>query len=433
MFVGALNQTVRKYLVRLAPVVDGREVAIGCSGNFTSEAVFSQFAPLARLHSNDVSFYSCMIGRWITGRPLDFEIVDEGYNWLERFFATETSKLASILVLVDMLEFDKRNHIHRQRMWNLYRESFDDLVDETMGHLNTINFNVASFYEGDVLDHFQRFDGDAVFCCYAPTYAGGYERLYRRMDEIFQWKSPSYEMLNDERRSELLDWMRERHYLWYDDRELPGLCPQMKQRAGRSKDVFLYTNLPCSDALFDDRQPQPLPPFPIAGESFEIRPKSKIWLNQIKTTELGLFKDIYLNKNIDPGRGMWAFAVIIDGLVIGFLEYERHYTAGALYLMSDFPVTTQYIRLSKLITALAIAGETRKLVERLNQNRVYRISTTAFTRRSVSMKYRGILNLLKRGETEDGQPFLNYGAEFNDLSWKQTLARWKQKHLLKTR
>lgn len=433
MFIGALNQTVRKYLARIAPAMDNRDVIVGCSGNFTSEAVLSQFAPGARLYSNDVSFYSCMIGRWATGHPLDFDVIDDGYHWLERFFATGTSRLAAILVLVDMLEFDKRNHLHRQRMWSLYREHFDDLVSETMEHLEIVNLNVTEFYEGDVFEHFKRFDDDAVFCCYAPTYAGGYEQLYKRLDEIVEWDAPRYEMLTAERRNELLAWMQERCYLWYDDRELPGLSPQMKQRAGRSRDVFLYTNIPSATAFFDDRQPHSLPPLPLADDSFEIMPKSKVWLKQIKTTELELFKDVFLSKSITSGQGMWGFAVVIDDRVVGFIEYNRGYVAGQLYLMSDFPVPTRYIRLSKLVTALAIAGETRKLVERLNQNRVYRITTTAFTSRSTSMKYRGVLNLLKRGETEDGQPFLNYGAEFNDLSWKQTLARWKQKHLSKIR
>lgn len=432
MFVGALNQTIRKYLAQIAPVLNAKQVVIGCSGNFTFEAAFSQFAPEAKLHSNDVSFYSCMAGRWLTGQPLEFEIVDDGYKWLEGYFATPTMRLASILVLLDMLEFDKRNNAHCVRMWELYRCKFDDLVRETVEKLSAVNIRLSSFYEGDVFDHFQRFD-DAVFCCYAPTYSGGYERLYKRLDVIVNWEAPHYQMLDDARRDELLDWMRERTFLWYDDRLIPALSPIVRQRAGRKHTVYLYTNLVELPAFFDDRAAKTLPDILLAGENFTIGKKSEVYLERIKTTDLALFKDAFLSKNIEYGQGMWAFVVRIDGQAVGFIEYKRHYTVGMLYLLADFAVHTKYRRMSKLIIALAIAGETKCLLERLNENKVRGISTTAFTNRSVSMKYRGVLNLLKRSITDDGQKFLQYSADFNDLTWTQTLARWKQKHGSKLR
>ena len=86
MFVGAINATVREFLGNVAGVFDGREVVVGCSGNFTIESVIFQHAKPAAIHSNDISFYSCMAGRWLSDQPLEFDIVDPGYSWLGEYY-----------------------------------------------------------------------------------------------------------------------------------------------------------------------------------------------------------------------------------------------------------------------------------------------------------------------------------------------------------
>jgi hypothetical protein len=68
------------------------------------------------------------------------------------------------------------------------------------------------------------------------------------------------------------------------------------------------------------------------------------------------------------------------------------------------------------------------MLEKLNVLRVHTIVTTAFTEKPVSMKYRGVMELIKRGKSEDGKQFLNYQAHFNDLTWKEVLQEWLTKH-----
>jgi hypothetical protein len=182
--------------------------------------------------------------------------------------------------------------------------------------------------------------------------------------------------------------------------------------------------------FFDDSANEGLPKHPLAGSDFEVADQSEIWLTQIKTSDLARFKDAFLSKNIKFGAGMWAFAVIVDGYTVGFLEFSNaNYDHRYVYMMSDFAVPgTRYKRLSKLVVMLAIAAETKRLIERLRVKRTRALATTAFTPRPVSMKYRGVLDLAKRGETADGQKFLNYQGEFNDLSWQDTLKLWQKKH-----
>jgi hypothetical protein len=438
MFIGAINQTVRGFLGSTARALDGKKVIVGCSGNFTSEAVVSQHAKPAEIHSNDVSFYSCMLGRWLTHKPLAFEVADPEFQWLAPYLEDETKKMAAVMVLLDMLEFEKRNNPHRIRMWALYCDSFPALVNKTMGRLATADaqITITSFYEGDVLTHFERFadDPQAVFCCYAPTYAGGYERLYKRLGQIVKWTPPAYEMLDDARRDRLLDWMRARRFLWYDDRRIEGMEPVMEQRGNITKTVYLYSNVFERPALFDQiqqHQARALPDAPLAGKDIKIDLYSTVELRRIKTTDLTAYKDAFLSKAINYAEGMWAFAVLVGGVVVGFIEFKRNSIGGhsEIYMMADFCVSgTPHKRLSKLILMLVKSKDTRALLERVRQLRTTRVVTTAFTDRPVSMKYRGVFDLVKRGQTKDGQKFLNYAAEFNNLTWQETLSEWLTKH-----
>lgn len=440
MFTGAINATVRQFLGNVSDAFDGQQVVIGCSGNFTLESVICAYGKPAAVHSNDVSFYSCMIGQWLTGKSLDFRFSDSRFAWLDEHLQGEddTHKLAAIMVLLDALEWQGQDNPHRIRMWRLYRETFAELVEKTADKLAQVDIKIASFYEGDVQEHFTRFAhcADAVFCCYAPTYAGGYERLYKRLDKIVTWTPPTYPLLTDERRDELLNWMQARRFVWYDDRLIDGLTPVMQARSGNRRMVYLYSNVIGQTAVFRDMAMRPLPELPLADSTLAIRPDSHIVLHRIGTSELAEYKNAYLNKHILFASGKWAFAVVIDGKVVGFLEFGTDPSSAiqlqdmtAMYMMADFPIPhTPYKRLSKLIVMLAVSGETRHVLERLRQYRLASVTTTAFTDKPVSMKYRGVFELAKRGE-KDGKRFLNYRAEYNTLTWQETLQAWMKKNV----
>jgi len=342
MFIGAINSDVRQVLANTARVFNGRRVVVGCSGNFTSEAVISAHAAAAEIHSNDVSLYCCMFGRWLSGRPLDLAVAEPDFAWLEQYLVDDTSRLAAMMVLLDALEFEKQNNAHRVRMWKVYRAEFGRLVSETQERLAKTRIKVTSFFEGDVWDHYQRFAEDkaAVFCCYAPTYTGGYERLYRRLEQVFRWQPPQYELLDDERRAALLAWMQGRDYLWYDDRVIPGVPAVLKQASGRRRAVYLYSNLVQRTAVMQPAAIPGLPDLPLVDSSLEIQDTSRLTLLRIKSAQLAAFKEAFLSKRIDFALGTWPFALLIDGRIAGFVEFERPRwgSTGEVYMMADFDV-----------------------------------------------------------------------------------------------
>ena len=167
-----------------------------------------------------------------------------------------------------------------------------------------------------------------------------------------------------------------------------------------------------------------------------LTPGAKVELLPIKTSDLADYKDQFLARGIDHSPGMWAFAVCVGDSVVGFIEFTRSKFGGnAVYVNSDFAVpNTRYARLSKLMVMLLLSKDVHAFLERKLLMRVTGVMTTAFTERPVSMKYRGVLELVKRGQKkEDGRHFLNYEGTFTDKSAQEVYAEWLNKYGSKAR
>lgn len=83
-----------------------------------------------------------------------------------------------------------------------------------------------------------------------------------------------------------------------------------------------------------------------------------------------------------------------------------------------------------------IGREAKLLAERLCSRRMRVLYTTAFSNNPVSMKYRGLLELVKRGDNKDfdaSDPtsmryVINYRGGLGQWSLDEGLSLWKQKH-----
>ncbi len=99
------------------------------------------------------------------------------------------------------------------------------------------------------------------------------------------------------------------------------------------------------------------------------------------------------------------------------------------YMLSDFPVApTDYDRLAKLVLYAALSAESKALAEQVNRCRIDSLLTTAFTRNAVSMKYRGLFDLVSRKEQADGRNMLNYAAPMGKWTSQEGLEEWKRRH-----
>jgi hypothetical protein len=241
-------------------------------------------------------------------------------------------------------------------------------------------------------------------------------------------------MLSKERKAALLAWVTARKYIWLTDEALPDMPVVMHQQSGRAKTVFVYSNLIHDPALLLPKPLGGLPNWKLANSDTVLTAKTRIRLQKIKTSDLAKFKNAFLAKRVLFAPGMWAFAVLADEDIIGFMEFTRSKFGGNdMYIQCDMPVPgTKYKRLSKLIAMLLITKDTKAILEKLNLGRISGVYTTAFTLNNnpISMKYRGVLEVAKRGKTPQGEAFVNYAAPFSPMSLKGTYNTWLQKNLL---
>ena len=90
-FIGWINAETRKWLGNNGPAFDGRQVYVGCSGNFTVEQLLTRYAPKAQVFGNDVSLSSGVLGAYLSGQ--DFRLIQEDdFRWLEAFWETWNGK-----------------------------------------------------------------------------------------------------------------------------------------------------------------------------------------------------------------------------------------------------------------------------------------------------------------------------------------------------
>ena len=428
MFLGTIDDNVRRYIAGNRAAFNGQEIVVGCSGNFTSEKVLLQEATPAAVHSNDVSLYSLLLADAMLGQASALEIREPEYEWLGEYLfgPSPWTRPAATMLLLRLLKFEKRRTVYARRMWTHYRDRFGDLVAESAAGLAKRAVPISSYYSGDVLEHFQCHGGeDAIFTAYLPFFKGDYEHQYKRLQQIIGWPEPSYPMLDGDRKDKIIRWMTEggRRYLFLLNYPMEGVDPQMVSHKQRNTWVYLYTNTLQRLGLFRRKYGDTSRRFKLVEPSFRFRPDTRIEIVPVSSADIQHYKSLYLARNIDFTQAEQGFACLADGGVFGFIEMSRGKGTTAItfegqryngaqfwYMLSDFPVEPKpHDKVSKLIVMLALTREMRRRLERTNLIRTCGVLTTARTEKPVSMKYRGPMKLLKRGE-KDGEKFLNYIA-----------------------
>lgn len=442
MFLGTIDDNVRRYIAGNRAAFAGQEIVVGCSGNFTSEKVLLQEAQPLAVHSNDVSLYSLLLADAMLGQASELTVREPEYEWLGEYLfgSSPWERPAATMLLLRLLKFEKRKTVYARRMWTHYRDKFGDLVSESAAGLAGRAVTISSYYSGDVLHHFQRHgEKDAIFTAYLPFFKGDYEHQYKRAQQIIGWPEPSYPMLDEDRKAAIIRWMTEpgRRYLFLLNYQLEGVEPQMVSHKQRNTWVYLYANVVERLGLFRRKYGDSGKRFKLIDPSFRFGPHTRVEVVPVSSADIQHYKSLYLARNIDFTAAEQGFACLADGGVFGFIEMsrgkgttaftfeDRHYNGAQFwYMLSDFPVEPKpHDKASKLIVMLALTREMRRRLERTNLIRTCGVLTTARTEKPVSMKYRGPMKLLKRGE-KDGEKYLNYIALWPQVTEQEAYREW---------
>jgi hypothetical protein len=431
VFVGAVPLPAVEQITRAVPFGDWREVFVGCSGSFRFDRAVRDVHPSVRVHSNDISLLSCSLGALATGT--DFPIAfTERLQFIEPLLAGEPfiARVAAVGIALEMAKY-KAGNAYAEAHFGHYRDRFAEFLAPAMARLKTFldGLQVASFHPGDFRAQAERAAaaGGGV-AAFPPTYKSGYERLYRFLDENTAWDRPSYDVWDP---AKLEAWIDELdamgvRYAVLTDHTLDHHEPATVYRGGSNKPVYTFADRAGTSVRRATHRSEPFRYTPLDPEA--LTPNSRVEIISATSGQMNFLKDIYLSKGIAHVSGLANFLVMIDGCLAGGFIYARSkYGGDDIYLLSDFALVPKS-RVSKLIAMLTTSEAVISRMEVKLLQRIESVFTTAFTTRPVSMKYRGVFELVGR---KPG--FLNYASKVRRESPAAIYADWFQRFIANAR
>ncbi len=427
MFVGAINSQVRSILSQFGQSLTGQPVYVGCSGNFTVERVLSKKG-VTDLHSNDVSLYSCAVGSYMAGEPIQVDVADDELSWMAAYMEPGLPTIATLLLCSEVLKHYQRPEPYHCRMWKAYCDRFDSMHGDTLNRVKAAldGVTLSSFWPGDVTEFIERAPEDAPVVCFPPTYKGGYERLYKVMDRVFSWDAPSYTLFDKDRFQALTKLITSRPvWMTLRDQREPDMehCLRgMVQTGLRSRPVYVYSSANSSVLMLPAQRVEAVPLPRLEGETSGV-----LSFCRITQAQLNELRSEYLSPSITPSGAQVSYGVKVGDGLIGALAFSRSSFYGEwcdAYMLTDPAIRpTVYKRLSKLVLAAAVSQEMKVTLEQALNMPVRTVGTTAFTERAVSMKYRGLFDLHSRKEGR-----LNYVARAGQWTLEEGLEWWQENH-----
>lgn len=451
MFHGTIPSGMQKIVKEISDTWDCEEIYVGCSGNFTIERILD--GDKFRIHSNDVTVYSYTLGRYFTKAPIEVSLRDEYKNTELGFFSDymndEADKVATVMLCTKILDgVGKDDNLYYKRMNEANRDQWAAMHRQTKTKHEGNDFQVASYYNGDVIDWIQTLDKSQAFISFPPFYAGDYKNMFAKIEEVFEWDEPEYEELTDERKQLLIDEIQTfKHWLVGFNFRVPELKDKMvgiTKTTNRGVPIYLYGTSDIKRLIMPNQKTQRVN---IERLGMDEDIGENIDIIRLNNEEFQTLRSVYMNRYINPGQASLALGVTVDGKLIGvyafssapsFASYEGKIETPHIYLLSDFPVyPTNYKHIAKLVLYAALSKESKFVAEGLTNRRVRSLVTTAFTNRKVSMKYRGLFELLERKERKidpesmdhDNQKYqLNYASRMGDWTLAEGLAEWKKRY-----
>lgn len=431
-----------------------RDLYIGCSGNLTIErAIYRQGW---KLHSNDVLLYTSAMAAYYAGTPLDYwlsEEAAEAYPWVMEHERDDRERLATLMLLSRLVETLGKTNPYYLRLVEAHRSQWAKMHEKTMRRIDSLDMRLASYTAEDVFTWIDRVPKDAPLVMYPPFFGGDYAHQFSKLDRMFVWPGrPTYEEIQDEHRTALLDKIQDRK-LW-----LMGIHTRLPHLDDKRVAMTQTTNRGVSIHVYSSQAPvriviprQPTAPFMAPHLQRGERLGDKMTLAPLTEAQFSALRSKYMNPHIKPGAASLPIGVLVDGKLIGVFAFsfaptvanwDSYIDGPHVYLLSDFPVSgTSYRHLAKLVLYASTSIEAKALAQRAS-NRLYRaLTTTAFAKNPVSMKYRGVFKLLKRTENEKpaegpidssdayyAQRFeLQYGSPLGLWTLQEGLEIWKQK------
>ena len=337
MFIGSINRHMRAVLEQAAGQWKGLPVYVACSGNFTVERILARCG-VGSIHSNDVSIYSCALGWHLAGAFSDSEdsqavryrVKDqaEEFAWLGEYLQDGLATIATLLLAGEMLKVGpmpgsgKELNPYARRMREAYRRRWPGLHAATAERVKRAlgGLSIASYFAGDCRDFLAGADRDGVCISFPPTYKGGYERLFKKLEAVFGWPASSYRVFGPEDFEQFSAAVRSfRHWMISSDTPQPALEHQhvaTVQTSLLSKPVYMYSDA-APPRLATARQRLGRNPWPPRTDEV-VEP---IQIARIDAATMNAIRSLYLARSITVCDAPRNYAVLSAGRLVGAFSF----------------------------------------------------------------------------------------------------------------
>ena len=437
MFIGSISADARVICENILDTLDRSRVTdiyVGCSGNFTFDRIAA--AKGFRVRSNDVSLYSALIASAARNEPFECRCVND--ELLELFDAWEETPYKPLVEVMFAMRYGayaaRKNDFQRSKAGD-YRAGAAQFYEGTVAKFRkdrTLEFEIAEFYFGDFKEHLDRCgDGGAIFL-YAPTYKGGYEKMFKYVEESFEYRRAEYAVFDPKTAGEYyLDLLRTKQAVIYSDVKYPETAEYFRGEivSPGKHPVYFHSSVRNRRTYYISKDEKPIRRTPeILGPDEELGESPEFSIAAVKVALVNHYKHLFMASKVNYSLGGdFALAFLVGGRVFGFAVF----TAGLgtvdeneiLFLHTDFVVNSKVERLSKLLLYLLRSKDVQRTLSRYYVHRYLGLQTTVYTDKPVSMKYRGPWK--KIGENEGGK--LRYLAYFTDHGMKECYELWKSR------
>ena len=437
MFIGSIDKPSRTICENILNRVDKKkktDVYVGCSGNFTFDRIASSMG--FRVHSNDVSLYSRVIAGIITGDRFYFACKNNELNAIFSQWGDDAkSDLVKIMFAAKYGQFAARKNDFQKTMLDNYIACSVAFYEGTLAKFernNVFDFQIADFFYGDFKEHVGRAGDNSIVFLYAPTYKGGYEKLYCFLNDNFEYERPQYDIFDSKEAGSYYEGiLKSKEACICSDVIYPETEKWLKGEvtySGNKKTVYLYSSIKEDDRSYFFTDPTKLfeKTPKIISPDMKLPENPKISVVPCKVALVNHYKHMFMSARVDYSTGGdFALAFLINDEVFGFASFSS--SPGTikdgeyLFLHSDFVVPSSIDRLSKLLLYILRSKDIYKYILKHYVHAYSGLQTSVYTPKPVSMKYRGPF---KKVDRNDKQGKLTYTADFTELTIEECFEKW---------
>lgn len=433
MFFGAVPTQCIEQVFRILDFSEWNAAFVCCSGSFRIERALRAKCPHLPIYSNDVSLYSSAVGYLACNKEFnilfekDLAFIEERPD-VNSFF----EKTAAVLVACEMARYGARKNEYARKHFQYYVDNFELFFNRAKDRLDRIlpEMLLQGYFAGDWRKHVKTAEetGSGILA-FPPFFKGDYESQFKFIEENIHWPAPDYDLYDPKMLSDIIDGIDDSGVLYcvLSDQLYEHRKPVLEYVTGRKVPHYCYARTEKSSVRHLYKEPEPFAYDPI--DPGKLTKDSKVQIIQAESRHMDFIKDVYLQKTIIHSSGVANFLVFVDRMLVGGIIYSlpKFPTFGhsTIYLLSDVTICRE-AKLSKFIAYLATSASLLNIVSKKLISNIDYVVTTARTHNAVSMKYRGIYELLNRREADDPAEgnIINYGSSMRQETPQEIYDNW---------